>query len=85
MSFRPELPPKRGYIEVVDSEGVHVYEKTPELLRQEQEQIENEILRTENVNLQAENKLLKAQVQAQSERADFVEDCLAEMASLVYV
>ena len=35
--------------------------------------------------LQAENKLLKAQVQAQTERADFVEECLAEMATIVYV
>lgn len=35
--------------------------------------------------LAAENKLLKAQIQAQSVRSDFVEDCVAEMATLVYV
>lgn len=34
--------------------------------------------------LAAENKLLKAQLQAQSDRADFIEDCIAEMAVQVY-
>lgn len=34
--------------------------------------------------LRAENALLKAQVQALSERGEFVEDCLAEMAMAVY-
>lgn len=34
--------------------------------------------------LQAENKLLKAQLQAQTERSDFIEDCIAEMATMVY-
>lgn len=34
--------------------------------------------------LRAENKLLKAQVQAQTERSDFIEDCIAEMAGVVY-
>lgn len=34
--------------------------------------------------LMAENKLLKAQNNAQTDRADFLEDCIAEMASLVY-
>ncbi len=35
-------------------------------------------------DLQAENKLLRAQVQAQTERSDFIEDCIAEMAESVY-
>lgn len=34
--------------------------------------------------LQQENKLLKAQIQAQTERSDFIEDCIAEMATQVY-
>ena len=34
--------------------------------------------------LQEENTLLKAQIQAMSERSDFIEDCIAEMASKVY-
>lgn len=36
------------------------------------------------VQAEQENKLLKAQVAAQSDRADFVEDCIAEMAMQVY-
>ena len=31
-----------------------------------------------------ENKFLKAQLQAQTERSDFIEDCIAEMAGVVY-
>lgn len=34
--------------------------------------------------IQQENKLLKAQLKAQTERADFIEDCIAEMAGVVY-
>lgn len=34
--------------------------------------------------LQKENKLLKAQLQAQVDRSDFIEDCIAEMATVVY-
>ena len=36
------------------------------------------------VERERENKLLKAQIAAQSDRADFVEDCIAEMAMQVY-
>ena len=32
----------------------------------------------------AENKLLKAQIQAQTDRNDFIEDCIAEMAMQIY-
>ena len=34
--------------------------------------------------LQQENELLKSQIKAQSDRADFMEDCLAEMSAAVY-
>lgn len=34
--------------------------------------------------LAQENKLLKAQLKAQTERSDFIEDCIAEMATQVY-
>lgn len=34
--------------------------------------------------LEQENKLLKAQLKAQTERSDFIEDCIAEMAGVVY-
>lgn len=35
-------------------------------------------------DLMEENALLKAQLQAQSDRSDFIEDCIAEMAIQVY-
>lgn len=35
-------------------------------------------------DLRNENELLKAQLQAAAERSDFIEDCLAEMAMIVY-
>jgi hypothetical protein len=35
-------------------------------------------------DLQQENSLLKAQVQALADRNDFVDDCIAELAMLVY-
>lgn len=34
--------------------------------------------------LEAENTLLKAQISAQSDQMDFYEDCIAEMATVVY-
>ena len=36
------------------------------------------------LQLESEKKLLTAQVQALSDRNDFVEDCIAEMAAIVY-
>lgn len=35
-------------------------------------------------SLENENKILTAQIQAQSESTDFLEDCLVEMANIVY-
>ena len=37
-----------------------------------------------NEELQAENELLRAQVKALSDRGEFIEDCIAEMAMQVY-
>lgn len=37
-----------------------------------------------NAELEAENVLLKAQVQAISDRNEFVEDCIAQMVTVVY-
>lgn len=34
--------------------------------------------------LKQKNKLLKAQLQAQTKRSDFIEDCIVEMATQVY-
>ena len=36
------------------------------------------------IDLMKENELLKAQIKAQSDRNDFMEDCIAEMAMQVY-
>lgn len=41
-------------------------------------------LEKQNTELASENTLLKAQIKAQSDRSDFVEDCIAEMATQVY-
>ena len=38
-----------------------------------------------NAELAAENAKLKAQISAQSDQMDFYEDCIAEMAAVVYV
>ena len=43
-----------------------------------------ESAKTLPADIVAENKLLKAQLQAQSDRSDFIEDCIAEMAIQVY-
>ena len=60
----------------VDQEALDAYNKDhPEVEPETPVTIED---------LQAENKLLKAQVQAQTDRADFIEDCIAEMAGIVY-
>lgn len=72
MNFKPILPPKNGYVEVIDiATGEHVYKPTPET--------------EERMALQKELTLTKAQLKAQTDRSDFLEDCLAEMASIVYV
>lgn len=42
------------------------------------------VLRARAAALESENTLLKAQVQALSERDDFVEDVIAEMAMMIY-
>ena len=50
----------------------------------EKEDIDNIMPLSPIEQLQQENKLLKAQLQAQTERSDFIEDCIAEMAGVVY-
>lgn len=61
---------------VVDQEALDAYEKEhPDVEPEKPVTVED---------LQAENKLLRAQVQAQTERSDFIEDCIAEMAGVVY-
>lgn len=70
MITKPQLPPKKGHIEVVDFNGKHVYQPTPEQLKKEQ--------------AEQENRMLKAKLKASTESQQFLEDCLAEMAQVVY-
>ena len=61
---------------VVDQEALDAYNKDhPDVEPEKPTTIED---------LKKENKLLKAQLQAQTERSDFIEDCIAEMAGVVY-
>lgn len=69
--FIPILPPKDGYIEVIDPiTKEHVYVPTPAKKR--------EIQKDEEIDL------LKQQLKAASDQNDFLEDCVAEMAQIVY-
>lgn len=73
---QPKLPWKKGYT-VVMIDGVETYKRV--------DAVEEKVKLSEALSeAQAENKLLKAQLQAQSDRADFIEDCIAEMAVQVY-
>ena len=46
--------------------------------------IENNVENIEIPDAYQENKFLKAQLKAQTERSDFIEDCIAEMAGVIY-
>ncbi len=65
-------------------------EATPQELEAERAEIEANTppapptLEEKFAALQAENKLLEAQVKAAADRQEFVEDCIAEMAVQVY-
>jgi hypothetical protein len=65
----PQLPPKAGYIEVIDGNGEHVYQKI------ETEQ-DRQIDTVEWNSTQ--------QIQALSDLLDFYEECIIEMAMIVY-
>lgn len=61
---------------VVNQEALDAYNKDhPDVTPEKPTTIED---------LEQENKLLKAQLKAQTERSDFIEDCIAEMAGVVY-
>ena len=61
---------------VVDQEALDAYNKDhPDVEPEKPTTIED---------LKNENKLLKAQLKAQTDRSDFIEDCIAEMAGVIY-
>lgn len=74
-----------GSITVDDSTPPHVTGWTAgEVLEPEPEPEPEPSIEDRIQSLEAENTLLKAQVQAQSDSNDFLEDCIAEMATIVY-
>lgn len=70
--FTPILPPKEGYVEIIDFFGNHIYEKVP---NEEDDRI---------TTLESDNNLLKQQLKAASDQNEFLENCIAEMAGIVY-
>lgn len=72
MIINPILPPKNGYVEDIDNEGNHYYRKLPN-------EVEYRV-----TTLESENDLLKQQLKAASDQNDFLADCIAEMAGIVY-
>lgn len=63
-----------------DYEEVKIYRKFTE----EELEMRNATAPKSNAELEAENKLLKEQVSALSEQMDFYEECMVEMAMVVY-
>lgn len=59
-------------------------ERTEEEIQADRDAIPEPVIPPTNAELEAENKLLRAQLQAATDRQDFIEDCIAEMAMQVY-
>lgn len=79
---------------IMDERGVYLYkldngiprECTPEEIAEQEANLPEmrPSIPEEVETLKNENTLLKAQIQAMSDRNDFIEDCIAEMAMQVY-
>ncbi len=61
-----------------------VVERTAEEIEADKAKLPKPVTPKTNAELEQENKLLKAQLNAATERSDFIEDCIAEMAMQVY-
>lgn len=61
-----------------------VVERTVEEIEADKAKLPKPVTPKTNAELEQENKLLKAQLNAATERSDFIEDCIAEMAMQVY-
>lgn len=59
-------------------------ERTEEEIEADRAAIPVPVVPPTNEELEQENKLLRAQIQAAADRQDFIEDCIAEMAMQVY-
>lgn len=62
------------------AENGYTFEAMPEPEHEPKQPTDSERLAL----LESENTMLKAQVSAQSDQMDFYEDCIAEMAAVVY-
>lgn len=61
-----------------------VVERAAEEIEADKAKLPKLVIPKTNAELEQENKLLKAQLNAATERSDFIEDCIAEMAMQVY-
>lgn len=59
-------------------------ERTEEEIQADRDAIPEPVIPPTNAELEVENKMLRAQLQAATDRQDFIEDCIAEMAGVVY-
>lgn len=59
-------------------------ERTEEEIQADRDAMPEPVIPPTNAELEAENKMLRAQLQAATDRQDFIEDCIAEMAMVVY-
>lgn len=59
-------------------------ERTEEEIQADRDAVPEPAIPPTNAELEAENKMLRAQLQAATNRQDFIEDCIAEMAMVVY-
>lgn len=66
------------YLEDLPKKGLNIFDYDNKKVYSYEEK------KTNYCDAYQENKLLKAQLQAQTERSDFIEDCIAEMAGVVY-
>lgn len=76
------LPPKSGYVEV-EADGARAYKciATGEIM------LPNAVLKTPDekiIDLESSSTLHDVQIKATDDRADFLEDCLVEMANIIY-
>lgn len=87
--FKNTLPPHEL---IAQSDGLPVLQNWEEISQEEYYGLTGstptppqELLEVDPLEeLQKENKMLKAQLQAHVDRSDFIEDCIAEMATVVY-
>lgn len=71
-------------LNIVEELGLKPFYQNAQIGAPYEPPFENQDPATQIQTLKAENTLLKAQLQVQTERSDFIEDCIAEMAMQVY-